>query len=138
MTTSRFVKLLAPLAVALAAAPALAHGPGDGGACSGIKGQIESLCAAAPPDTCLSTLCPDVPAGPGQLVQCLLNLNDGKETQKLSTPLTAACVTETSFSPFKSSNRRSVPRARETRCRFSPALDPRCSEAFPRGLSDVE
>ncbi len=94
MTTSRFAKLIAPLLVALAAAPALAHGPGGGGACSGVKGQMEKLCAGATPGTCLSTLCPDVPAAPGQWPQCLLNLNDGKETQKLTSPLTTACVTE--------------------------------------------
>jgi len=94
MTPSKFAKLLAPLALALAAPPVLAHGPGGGGACGDIRGQMESLCAGAPPGTCLSTLCPDVPAGPGQWAQCLLNLNDGKETQKLSSPLTAACVTE--------------------------------------------
>ncbi len=97
MTTSKFASFLAPLALALAAAPALAHGPGGpggGGACSGIRGQMETLCAGATPGACLSTLCPDVPPGPGQWPQCLLNLNDGKETQKLSSPLPAACVTE--------------------------------------------
>jgi hypothetical protein len=94
MTTSRFATFLAPLAFALAAAPVLAHGPGGGGACSGLKGQMEKLCAGAAPGTCLGTLCPDVPAGPGQWPQCLLNLNDGKETQKLAAPLTSACVTE--------------------------------------------
>ena len=96
MTMSRFAKFLAPLAVALAASPALAHGPGHGGggACSGIREQLKTLCASATPETCLSTLCPDVPAGPGQFAQCLLNLNDGKESQKLSAPLTSACVTE--------------------------------------------
>jgi hypothetical protein len=94
MTPSRFTKFLAPLVFALTAAPALAHGPGGGGACAGIKGQMKSLCAGAPHGTCLSTLCPDVPPGPGQWPQCLLNLNDGKETQKLNTPLSSACVTE--------------------------------------------
>ena len=94
MTTSKFTTFLAAIALALAAAPALAHGPGAGGACKGIKGQLETLCAGASPGTCLGTLCPDVPAGPGQWPQCLLNLNDGKETQKLSSPLSATCVTE--------------------------------------------
>lgn len=96
MTMSRFATFLAPLALALAAAPALGHGPGGpgGGACSGIRGQMETLCAGATPGACLSTLCPDVPPGPGQWPQCLLNLNDGKETQKLNPPLSAACVTE--------------------------------------------
>ena len=94
MTTSKVTAFLAVLALALAA-PALAHGPGGGGACSGIKGQMESLCAGATPGTCLSTLCPDVPPGPGQWPQCLLNLNAGTaESQKLTTPLTSACVTE--------------------------------------------
>ena len=94
MTTLRFAKFLVPLALALAAVPALAHGPGGGGACSGIRGQMETLCAGATPGTCLSTLCPDVPAGPGQWPQCFLNLNDGKETQKLTSPLTSACATD--------------------------------------------
>ena len=93
MTTSKVGAFVASIALALAA-PALAHGPGGGGACSGIREQMKTLCAGAPPRTCLSTLCPDVAAGPGQFPQCLLNLNDGKETQKLTTPLTAACVTE--------------------------------------------
>jgi len=94
MTTSRLAKYIAPLALALAAVPALAHGPGGKGACPGIKAQMEKLCPGATPGTCLSTLCPDVPAGPGQWPQCLLNLNGGKETQKLQSPLTSACVTE--------------------------------------------
>jgi hypothetical protein len=87
MTMSKFAAFLASIALALAA-PALAHGPGGGGACRGIKGQMETLCAGAAPGTCLSTLCPDVPPGPGQWPQCLLNLNGTKLT------LTAACQTE--------------------------------------------
>ena len=93
MTKSKFASFLAAIALALAA-PALAHGPGGGGACSGIKGQMDTLCAGATPGTCLSTLCPDVPPGPAQWPQCLLNLNGGTESQKLTTPLTSACVTE--------------------------------------------
>jgi hypothetical protein len=79
MTKSKFAAFLASIALALAT-PALAHGPGGGGACSGMKGQMETLCAGATPGTCLSTLCPDVPPGPGQWPQCLLNLNGGTET----------------------------------------------------------
>ena len=94
MTTSTVTRFLVPLAATLVASAALAHGPGGGGACSGVKGQMKALCASGNPRTCLSTLCPDVPAGPGAWAQCLLNLNDGKESQKLSTPLTPACVTE--------------------------------------------
>ncbi len=93
MTTSRFATSLMALAIALAASSALAHGPDGEGACRGVRKQMKTLCASAGPEACLSTLCPDVPAGMAQWAQCLLNLNDGKETQKLSTPLTSACVT---------------------------------------------
>jgi hypothetical protein len=93
MTTSKVTAFFASIALALAA-PALAHGHDGGSACSGIRGQMETLCAGTPKGTCLSTLCPDVPPGPGQWPQCLLNLNAGTETKKLTTPLTSACVTE--------------------------------------------
>src|SRR5262249_31163483 len=86
MTTSKVAAFFASIALALAA-PALAHDRDGGGACSGIRGQMETLCAGAPKGTCLSTLCPDVPPGPGQWPQCLLNLNAGTETKKLTTPL---------------------------------------------------
>jgi hypothetical protein len=72
MRTSRMIMLSAPLAVALMAAPVLAHGPG--GACSGIKGQIKNLCSGVTtPGTCLTTLCPTATPGPGAWAQCLLS-----------------------------------------------------------------
>jgi hypothetical protein len=81
MRVSKVITLIAPLAVALMVAPALAHGPGaacngPGGACSGIKGQIKNLCSGATPGTCMTKLCgPTPPTGPGAWAQCLLNAN---------------------------------------------------------------
>ena len=45
MRTSRFGMFVAPLALALVAAPALAHGPGGGSACRGATEQIKTLCS---------------------------------------------------------------------------------------------
>jgi hypothetical protein len=103
MRTSRMIMLSAPLAVALMAAPVLAHGPGGacngpgaacngpGGACSGAKEQIKKLCSGVTPGDCLTTLCKDVQPGPGQWPQCLLNLNSAGT---LKPALTKSCVTD--------------------------------------------
>jgi hypothetical protein len=74
MRVSMMFTLAAPLAVALMAAPALAHGPGGGGACGG---DIKALCAKAGvapgSGNCMSTLCPGVPPGPGAFATCIDN-----------------------------------------------------------------
>jgi hypothetical protein len=92
MRTSRLTMFVALLA--LAAAPALAHGPSGGpgeGACRGAKDQFKKLCSGVAPGDCLSTLCKDVQPGPGQWPQCLLNLNSAG---KLKPALTKGCVTD--------------------------------------------
>lgn len=95
MRTLRFAMFVAPLTLALAGAPALAHGPGGGpggeGACRGAKEQIKKLCSGVTPGDCLTTLCKDVQPGPGQWPQCLLNLNSAGT---LRPALTKDCVTD--------------------------------------------
>jgi len=73
---SKFIMLIAPLAVALATSPVLAHGhhgPHDGGAC---RQDLQTLCPDVTPGPggfrdCLATLCPDLPPGPGGFADCL-------------------------------------------------------------------
>jgi hypothetical protein len=92
MRTLRFAMFVAPLTLALATAPALAHGPGGEGACRGAKEQIKELCSGVTtPGDCLNTLCKDVQPGPGQWPQCLLNLNSAGT---LKPALTKSCVTD--------------------------------------------
>ena len=73
MRTSRFAMFVAPLALALVAVPALAHGPGGEGAC---RQEIEAICSAATGSgDCVSKLCgPTFPSGPGALANCILSL----------------------------------------------------------------
>jgi len=61
---SKSIMLIAPLAVALMAAPALAHGPHRGGACA------QALLQSSPP------LCP-VTTGPRWVVNCITQLPAG-------------------------------------------------------------
>jgi hypothetical protein len=91
MRTLRFAMFVAPLTLALAAAPALARGPGGEGACRGAKEQLKKLCSGGTPGDCLTTLCKDVQPGPGQWPQCLLNLNSAGT---LKPSLTKDCVTD--------------------------------------------
>jgi hypothetical protein len=70
---SKFVLFIAPLAVALTTAPALAHGPHGGGAC---RQELQTLCPNVTPGPgsfrdCLATLCPDLAPGPGAFASCL-------------------------------------------------------------------
>ena len=70
---SKFIMLIAPLAVALTAAPALAHGHHGGGAC---RQDLQTLCPNVTPGPgnfrdCLATLCPDLTPGPGAFASCL-------------------------------------------------------------------
>ena len=66
MRTSRILMVSTPLAVALLAAPALAHGPHGGGAC---RQALHALCAQSGttpgPGGCLQTLCPGFTSGHG-------------------------------------------------------------------------
>ena len=71
MRTSRFGMFVALLA--LTAAPALAHGPGRGGAC---RADIAALCPDVTPGprayrSCLAEACPEVTPGPGAFANCL-------------------------------------------------------------------
>jgi hypothetical protein len=72
MTTSRLAVFGA--ALALVAAPALAYGPGGGGAC---RQDLKTICsglspAPAPgPGNCLKALCGDLTPGSGAYVNCL-------------------------------------------------------------------
>jgi hypothetical protein len=75
MRPSRFALFVAPLALALGAAPALAHGA-LGGACLPL---LQELCPNVTPGpgpggyhACLKTLCGPATPGPGGLVSCLL------------------------------------------------------------------
>ncbi|MFI5398525.1 MAG: hypothetical protein ACHQ9S_23590 [Candidatus Binatia bacterium] len=70
---SKFIMLIAPLTVALMAAPALAHRPHGGGACSA---DLQTLCPNVTPGPgsfrdCLATLCPNLTAGPRAFASCL-------------------------------------------------------------------
>jgi hypothetical protein len=70
---SKFIMLIAPLAMALTTAPALAHGHHGGGAC---RQDLQTLCPNVTPGPgnlrdCLATLCPDVTPGPGGFASCL-------------------------------------------------------------------
>ncbi len=77
MRTSRFALFVAPLALAVAAAPALAHGPRGGGACRPL---LQQLCPSVTPGpgpggygSCLKTLCgTEATPGPGGFASCLL------------------------------------------------------------------
>lgn len=77
MKVSKIIALVAPLALALAAAPALAHGPGGGGACLPL---LQALCPSVTPGpgpggyhSCLKTLCgQEATPGPGGFASCLL------------------------------------------------------------------
>jgi len=72
---SKSIMLIAPLAVALTTAPALAHGPHGGGAC---RTDLQTLCPNVTPGPssfrsfrdCLQTLCQATP-GPGAFASCL-------------------------------------------------------------------
>jgi hypothetical protein len=84
MGMSKFIMLIAPLTVALMAAPALAHGPHGGGAC---RQDLQTLCPNVTPGPgsfrdCLATLCPDLTPGPGTFASCL---------QQHASGLSAAC-----------------------------------------------
>ncbi len=73
MRTSRMMMLTAPLAVALMAAPALAHGHHGGGAC---RQDLQTLCPNVTPGPgsfrgCLAMLCPGLTPGPGAFASCL-------------------------------------------------------------------
>jgi hypothetical protein len=94
MKVSKIIALVAPLALALAAAPALAHGPGalgpgalgprGGGAC---RQDLTKLCSqltptpAPGPGNCLKALCPTLTPGPGAFASCLLSLQSGVSDQ---------------------------------------------------------
>ena len=86
MRTSRMIMLSAPLAVALMAGPALAHGPG-GGAC---RQELQALCStqqsvAPGPGGCLQALCPAFTPGPGAFASCITALtNAGKDVSACS------------------------------------------------------
>lgn len=86
MRVSMMFTLAAPLAVALAVAPALAHGPHGGGAC---RKDLHAYCSSLnpPPDNfhaCLATLCgSDFKPGPGAFASCLQTAA-GKGTIQLS------------------------------------------------------
>ena len=72
---SKFIMLIAPLAVALTTAPVLAHGHHGGGAC---RQDLQTLCPSVTPGPgsfrdCLATLCPDLTPGPGAFASCLQN-----------------------------------------------------------------
>jgi len=77
MKTSRFAVLSAAVALALAATPALAHGPGRGGAC---RQDLANLCSqltptpAPGPFNCVKALCPTAIPGTGDIVTCLQGL----------------------------------------------------------------
>ncbi len=84
MRTSRFALFVAPLALALAGTPALAHGHCGGGAC---REDLQTLCPDVTPGpgafrNCLATLCPDATPGPGAFASCL---------QQHASELSAAC-----------------------------------------------
>lgn len=84
MRTSRFAIFVAPLALALAGAPAFAHGPGRAGPC---RQDLQTLCPDVTPGpgafrNCLQTLCPDLTPGPGAFATCL---------QQHASQLSAAC-----------------------------------------------
>jgi len=69
---SKFIMLIAPLAVALTTAPALAHGHRGGDAC---RQDLQTLCPNVTPGPgsfrdCLQTLCQAMP-GPGAFASCL-------------------------------------------------------------------
>lgn len=69
---AKFIMLIAPLAVALMATPALAHGPHGGGTC---RPDLQTLCPNVTPGPgsfrdCLQTLCQATP-GPGAFASCL-------------------------------------------------------------------
>ena len=77
MTVFKAFIFVPPLALALAAAPALAHGPGGGGACRPL---VQALCPDVTPGpgpggyhSCLQALCPNSSGGPGGFASCLLN-----------------------------------------------------------------
>jgi hypothetical protein len=73
---AKFIMLIAPLTVALMAAPALAHGPHGRGAC---RQDLHAYCSSLTPTPdsfrgCLATLCgPDFTPGPGAFASCLQN-----------------------------------------------------------------
>jgi hypothetical protein len=76
MKVSMMFTLAVPLAVALMAAPALAHGPHGGGACRPL---VQALCPSVTPGpgpggygSCLKSLCPNL-TGPGGFASCLLS-----------------------------------------------------------------
>ncbi|MGD0946007.1 MAG: hypothetical protein ABSA52_01145 [Candidatus Binatia bacterium] len=75
MEMSKFIMLIAPLAVALTTTPARACGPHGGGAC---RPDLQTLCPNVTPGPgsfrsfrdCLQTLCQATP-GPGAFASCL-------------------------------------------------------------------
>ena len=82
MKVSKIITLVAPLAMALAAAPALAHGPGGEGACRQDLTKLCSHLTPAPgPGNCLKALCPSFTPGPGAFASCLLGLPSGVSDQ---------------------------------------------------------
>jgi hypothetical protein len=77
MKLSKVVIFVPTLALALSAAPALAHGLGGGGACRPL---VQALCPDVTPGpgpggyaSCLQALCPNLSRGPGGFASCLLN-----------------------------------------------------------------
>ncbi len=74
MKPSKIVLLVPPLALALAVAPSLAHGPGGKDACRPL---VQALCPDVTPGpgeyaSCLKGLCPNL-SGPDGFASCLLN-----------------------------------------------------------------
>ena len=77
MKVFEVITLIVLLALSLAAAPALAHGPGGGGACRPL---IQQLCHSVTPGpgpggygSCLKALCgTEATPGPGGFASCLL------------------------------------------------------------------
>ncbi len=73
MEMSKLILLAAPLAVALAVSPTLAHGPHGGGVC---RQDLQTLCPDVTPGpgafrNCMATLCPGMTPGPGAVASCL-------------------------------------------------------------------
>ncbi len=84
MKWSTIISLIAPLAVALTVAPAVAHGHGRGGPC---RQDLQALCPNVTPGpgsfrSCIETLCPSITPGPGAFGNCL---------QQHAGQLSAAC-----------------------------------------------
>lgn len=78
MRGSKVIALIAPLAVAFAAAPGPARAEHQEGPCSQ---DVQALCPSVTPGPgsfhyCLGTLCPDLQPGPGGFLGCLQKYTD--------------------------------------------------------------